>query len=109
MTGGPDDRVQFTLWDGSLRLGVMQTQIKLSLAATAAAADPSRAGLALPAARPLGTSQARWPSRLDAPARLSGNWREEMGPVMQLLDHLYTREADKRQAVALLANTYWQF
>jgi hypothetical protein len=100
--GGRSDHVEFRMWDGSLNPGVIQAQVNLSLAMTAAG---SRGGYSTPPAEPVGTHRIRNPGR----ERLrSEQWRQSTASFRQLADTLFRRSANSAQAAALFAVTRWQ-
>lgn len=91
-----DDHVEFRQWDATLDPGVVQTQVRLSLALADAAV---RAEVCPPAdSEPLGTHAAR------------GDDRPEYDCLSfrRLVDCLFRDDADKEQAAALFAVTRWQ-
>jgi hypothetical protein len=102
VNGTRADHVEFRMWDGSLNPGVIQAQVNLSLAMTAAG---SRGGYTPPPAEPVGTHAARNPDR----RRLRGSqWRQSTASFRQLADTLYRRAGNSAQAAALFAVTRWQ-
>ena len=106
VSGRQTDHVEFRMWDGSLDPGTIQTQVKLSLGMTEAAfRTPSGTQHG---AEPIGTHR-RANSHLQRGQRLSGEaWEADTKGFRGLMDRLFTRDADKRQAAALFGATKWQ-
>ena len=93
------------MWDASLDPGVIQTQINLSLGLTDAAfgrhGEPGRA-------EPVGTHR-QANARLRRGERLAGQlWRDDTRSFRRLMDTVFWRESNKRQAAALFGVTRWQ-
>jgi hypothetical protein len=106
VSGRPQDHVEYRMWDGSLDPGVIQTQVKVSLALT----DHAYRTADVPsyASEPLGTHQAR-NQGLGRGQRLTGEgWRADTSSFRAMVDKLFTRAVDKAQATALFAVTRWQ-
>lgn len=104
-TGEPSGHVEFRMWDGSLDPGVIQTQIKLSLALVDRTVRVESQG----AASPLGsTSEARARRRREG-TNITGRalMEEETKPFRTFLDQTMSRTSDKEQAAALFATTSW--
>ena len=96
------DHAEFRMWDGSLRPGVIQAQINLSLGMTAAAA---RGGYTPPPHEPRGSHLNRNPRR----RRMRGEeWRGQTRSFRQLADTVFRRARNSAQATALFASTRWQ-
>jgi Putative amidoligase enzyme len=96
------DHAEFRMWDGSLRPGVIQAQINLSLGMTAAAA---RGGYTPPSHERIGTHLNRNPRR----RRMRGQeWRDQTHSFRQLADTVFRRARNSAQAAALFASTRWQ-
>ena len=96
------DHVEFRMWDGSLRPGVIQAQVNLSLGMTAAAA---RGGYTPPSHERIGTHLNQNPRR----RRLRGEeWREQTRSMRQLADTVFRRARNSAQAATLFASTRWQ-
>jgi hypothetical protein len=98
--------VEFRIFDSTLDAGAMQTQIKLAVAMTNAAARAAETGGTTRKKEPIGVHSER--------AKLRGRRRpteedakEETSTVRSLLDTLFYRKADKEQAVKLFAGTEW--
>ena len=100
--GTANDHAEFRMWDGSLRPGVIQAQINLSLGMTAAA---SRGGYTPPSHERIGTHLNRNPRR----RRMRGEeWSEQTRSFRQLADTVFRRASNSAQAAALFASTRWQ-
>jgi hypothetical protein len=100
--GTANDHAEFRMWDGSLKPGVIQAQINLSLGMTAAA---SRGGYTPPSHERIGTHLNRNPRR----RRMRGEeWSEQTRSFRQLADTVFRRARNSAQATALFASTRWQ-
>jgi hypothetical protein len=105
-SGRASDHVEFRMWDSSLDPGVIQTQVKVSLGMTQAALA-SRGGTIGPP-EPIGTHRAT-NAGLGRGGRLRGeDWQRDTRGFRALLDRVFTRDEDKRQATSLFAVTRWQ-
>ena len=111
VSGGAADHVEFRHWDGSLDPAVIQAQVKVSAAMTAAAVrnagqyGPSRRGN-----ETVGSHSARQQVLLKG-SRRKMNRREreqDTATLRSLADTLFSRRADKAQFAALFAVTRWQ-
>jgi len=105
--GRADDRVEYRLWDATLRPSVIQAQINLSLGMTAAAAADYRWGPAVP----IGDHYARNRERLQGRpgAGLTGaRWLADTSQIRRLADRLFRRSANREQIAALYAATRWE-
>lgn len=104
------DHAEIRHWDGTLDPGVIQTQIKVSGALVAAAERNGPVAAADPRTRePVGAHAERL-SRLKGRSRrqlTAEEMREDSATTRSLLDTLFTREVDKKQAAALWAVTSW--
>jgi hypothetical protein len=106
VSGGAGDHPEFRLFDSTLDAGVMQTQIKMAVAMTHAA---GRIAADAPTTRnkeTIGSHAER--------AKIRGRRRptaedikEETATFRSFVDTLFTREADKKQMLALFAATKW--
>lgn len=101
-TGEVKDHVEYRAWDETLDPGVMQAQVRLSLAITEAALrDPTPTGAPI---ERIGTHLEQYRGR-----RLSGEeWRGATAPVRRLVDHLFANERHKEQIASLFTTTRWQ-
>jgi len=105
VAGNHTDHVEFRMWDGSLDPGVIQTQISLSLGITDAA---FRRDTPAASPEPIGTHR-QANARLRRGERLGGQqWKDDTRSFRQLMDNVFWRESNKRQAAALFAVTRWQ-
>ena len=98
--------VEFRVFDSTLDAGAMQTQIKLAVAMTNAAARAADEGGTSRKKEAIGSHSER--------AKLRGRRRpteedakEETSTARSLLDTLFSRKVDKEQAVKLFAGTEW--
>lgn len=98
--------VEFRVFDSTLDAGAMQTQIKLAVSMTNAAARAAETGGTTRKKEPIGVHSER--------AKLRGRRRpteedvkDETSTVRSLLDTLFYRKTDKEQAVKLFAGTEW--
>lgn len=98
--------VEFRVFDSTLDVGAMQTQIKLAVAMTNAAARAAEEGGTTRPKERIGVHSER--------TKLRGRRREteedikdETSTVRSLLDTLFARKVDKEQAVKLFAGTEW--
>jgi hypothetical protein len=106
VTGRQTDHVEFRMWDSSLDPGVIQAQVKLSLAPahTAFRSMGERWG----SQEAIGTHRER-NAALGRGRRLRGEeWRADTQTFRRLVDRIFTRDEDKAQATALFAVTRWQ-
>jgi len=101
--GNASDHVEYRMWDSTLDPGIIQTQIKVSLAMTESAfsgrtADPAHR-------ETVGAHRtANAPGR-----RLEGEeWERSTRGFRGTLDRLFYRDEDKAQATSLFAVTRWQ-
>jgi hypothetical protein len=100
------DHPEFRIYDSTLDIGIMQTQIKLSVAMTHAAARNAELGGTVRGKEEIGSHAER--------IRVRGRRRpteedikEETATFRSFLDTLFTRKEDKEQVVALFAATKW--
>lgn len=107
VSGRASDHVEFRTYDQTLDPGVIQTQIKMSLALTEAAfrdTDSTPTG-----SEPLGSHRANNRAEHGASRRLTGDaWKADTESFRKLVDKMYRRRADKAQAASLFAVTKWQ-
>jgi len=106
VSGDKSDHPEFRLFDGSLDLGVIQTQIKVAVAMTHAATRQAKeiGGTKRPKEK-LGIH-----SILVEQAKIDGRkygLEEETATFRSLLDTLFTRTKDKDQTIAIFAKTKW--
>jgi hypothetical protein len=102
VTGSQSDHVEFRLWDGSLNPGVIQTQMKLSLALTNSAVVDKTWRPNPACSVPLGARHA---------AVVNGTLvdaKDQTYGARVLFDRLFSDAEDRRQAAALFAVTAWQ-
>lgn len=104
VTGAASDHVEYRLWDGTLDPAVIQTQIKVSLAMTQAAARPDQPERDPSTAASLGEHAAN-PSR--GPGGIARDVADSTG-FRALLDRVFWRDRDKTQTAALFALNPWQ-
>ncbi|MFJ4896069.1 amidoligase family protein [Streptomyces sp. NPDC088788] len=106
--GGQGAHGEFRWWDGSLNPSVIQTQVKLSLALTAAAARGDDT-IVPNTVIPVGTHAKKYPLRVEQRQQEWGDdWKAETEIFRRMIDDLFKRSADKEQATALFQQTRWQ-
>jgi hypothetical protein len=100
------DHPEFRIYDSTLDIGIMQTQIKLSVAMTHAAARNAELGGTVRGKEEIGSHAER--------IRVRGRRRpteedikEETATFRSFLDTLFTRKEDKEQVISLFAATKW--
>lgn len=99
------DHPEFRIFDSTLDAGAMQSQVKLAVAMTHAAA---RIADAAPTARKKEEIGAHAKRRGGTRRRMtSDELKEDTATFRSLLDTLFTRKADKDQITSLFANTKW--
>jgi hypothetical protein len=99
------DHPEFRIFDSSLDVGVMQSQIKLSVAMTHAAARAAEAGGTTRVKEHLGAHLERTSRRRREPTR--EDQMADTASFRSLMDTLFAREVDKAQLTAVFANTAW--
>ena len=103
--GGDKDHPEFRLFDGTLDKGAIQSQIKIAVAMTHAAARQAAQGGTKRPKEPLGLH-----AQLMKDSKSNGReygLEEDTATFRSLLDTLFTRTEDKDQVLALFANTKW--
>lgn len=97
---------EFRIFDSTLNAGAMQSQIKLAVALTAAAART--AGQATPAPKePIGAHAKRQAARGTRRRMSDDELKEDTATFRSLMDTIFTRKEDKAQMTALFAATKW--
>jgi Putative amidoligase enzyme len=104
--------VEFRLWDGSLDLGVIQTQVKVCAAIiNAAMRDDLHDRIMALESEPRGSHRRVRRERSEqnlSRQRLSGTqWREDTLSIRNFCDILFTNRTDKEQVVTLFAMNSW--
>ena len=102
-------RIEYRVFDGSMNLFVIEAQLKIAGALTAAATRPETLEVIknLPA-EPLGTHRGRRRSNGSARRNLTGaEWEEDTRSFRQLVDILFDKKEDKDQMIALFSMTSW--
>lgn len=100
------DHPEFRLFDSTLDLGVMQTQVKLAVAMTHAAARNASVGGTTRGKEEIGAHAER--IRLRGRKRpTDDDIKEETATFRSFIDTLFTRKEDKEQVIALFAATKW--
>ena len=102
VSGTTADHVEFRVFDSTLDVGAMQTQIKVAVAMTHAAPRIASGGATRRKKEELGAHAKRNADPSDSDAL-----KADTATFRSLLDTLFTRKADKDQAVTLFANTKW--
>ena len=102
--GRSNDRAEFRLWDATIDPAAIQTQIKLSLAMTEAAAHGATGSGTR--REPLGSHRENNPS---GSRQTGASWLATTESFRSLVDSIFHRAADKAQVTALFAATRrWQ-
>ena len=98
--------VEFRVFDGTLDAGAIQSQIKLSVAMTNAAARAADEGGTTRKKEPIGVHAERVKSR-GRRRPTEEDVKEETSTFRSLLDTLFTRKSDKDQLVKIFAANEW--
>jgi len=114
--GQANDHVEYRMWDGSIEPGIIQSQIKLSLAMTEAAFraeqgafDTTTTNTPEPHGSHKRQNQARAAAQGRRSVRATGEaWQAETKSFREMVDHLFTRQEDKEQITSLFAVNKWQ-
>ena len=103
--GNGDDNVEFRLFDSTIDAGAIQAQVKLAVAMTHAALRVSEQGGTKREKEALGihVKKNKILNQLGKDVTLE----EETTTLRSLLDTLFIRREDKKQLVAIFANTKW--
>lgn len=109
-TGGDSgsDHPEFRIFDSSLHAGTMQTQVKLAVAMTHAAARIADEGGSVRAKERVGSHAERLKALGTGRRRLTGDaLAEDTATFRSFLDTLFARTVDKDQVTSLFAHTKW--
>lgn len=102
------DHPEFRIFDSSLHAGTMQTQIKLAVAMTHAAARIAGDGGTQRGKEVVGSHAQRQKALGTGRRRLTGEaLAEDTATFRSLLDTLFARKDDKDQVISLFAHTKW--
>jgi hypothetical protein len=102
------DHPEFRIFDSSLHAGTMQTQIKLAVAMTHAAARIAAEGGSLRGKEKVGSHAERAKALGLGRRRMTGDvLADDTATFRSLLDTLFVRKVDKDQVVSLFAHTKW--
>jgi len=107
VNGTDEDHTEFRLWDSTLEPGAIQTHIKLSTGLVDLASRIAANGGTSRGKEPLGSHAAVAKARGSRRRLTDEEHQQDTATFRSLLDAVFTRTEDKKQAIAVFASTKW--